>query len=64
MKIKTRLSDFALDYFGEKSGTVHFKRGVVHVSNKSCAFETLVKAAYMARIQLSATGFYKTPKIH
>ena len=27
-------------------------------------FEELVHAAYMARVQLSAAGFYKTPKIH
>ena len=28
------------------------------------SFEELVGEAYMARIQLSAAGFYKTPKIH
>ena len=28
------------------------------------AFAELVKQAYMARVSLSSTGFYKTPKIH
>ena len=28
------------------------------------AFADLVNEAYMARVSLSATGFYKTPKIH
>src|SRR5207253_8430638 len=27
-------------------------------------FDDLVKRAYIARVQLSAAGFYKTPKIH
>jgi xanthine dehydrogenase large subunit len=27
-------------------------------------FPDFIKAAYMARVQLSAAGFYKTPKIH
>ena len=28
------------------------------------AFDAFIKEAYMARVQLSAAGFYKTPKIH
>ena len=28
------------------------------------AFETLIRAAYTARVHLSAAGFYKTPDIH
>ena len=28
------------------------------------AFDDFVKEAYMARVHLSAAGFYKTPKIH
>ena len=31
---------------------------------KSLAFADLVDAAYLARVPLSATGFYATPKIH
>ncbi len=36
----------------------------VRVGNQEIAFVELVKLAYLARIQLSAAGFYKTPKIH
>ena len=36
----------------------------VRVGNQEIPFADLVKQAYMARIQLSAAGFYKTPKIH
>jgi xanthine dehydrogenase large subunit len=36
----------------------------VRIGNQTVAFEALVKEAYMARVQLTATGFYKTPKIH
>ncbi len=36
----------------------------VRVGNQEIAFAELVRQAYMARVQLSAAGFYKTPKIH
>ena len=31
---------------------------------RKIAFDALITAAYYGRIQLSATGFYKTPKVH
>ena len=36
----------------------------VRVGPESLPFEALVKMAYLARVPLSATGFYATPKIH
>ncbi|TIS12728.1 MAG: xanthine dehydrogenase molybdopterin binding subunit, partial [Mesorhizobium sp.] len=36
----------------------------VRIGNQEIAFSDLVKQAYMNRVQLSAAGFYKTPKIH
>jgi xanthine dehydrogenase large subunit len=36
----------------------------VRAADQSISFEALVRDAYMARIQLSAAGFYATPKIH
>ena len=41
-----------------------FLPGRVRVGNQEIPFGELVWQAYMARISLSATGFYKTPKIH
>jgi len=35
----------------------------VHMGGESYAFEQVVKEAYMARVSLSATGFYATPKV-
>ncbi|MDT1064767.1 xanthine dehydrogenase molybdopterin binding subunit [Paracoccus sp. CPCC 101403] len=34
------------------------------IGDEEMSFQDFVKSAYMARIQLSAAGFYKTPKIH
>jgi xanthine dehydrogenase large subunit len=36
----------------------------VRIGNHLVPFPDLIKAAYQARVQLSAAGFYKTPKIH
>jgi len=36
----------------------------VRIGDEEMSFEDFIKTAYMARIQLSAAGFYKTPKIH
>ncbi len=59
-KIKARLTAFAADKWG---GEVSFADGHVQVGERSMSFATLVSEAYMARISLSATGFYKTPKV-
>ncbi|TCS59672.1 xanthine dehydrogenase molybdenum binding subunit apoprotein [Primorskyibacter sedentarius] len=42
---------------------VTFAEGRVHVGEESYTFEEAAKLAYEARISLSATGFYKTPKV-
>ena len=62
--IKDRLVKFACEEHGVKPEQVQFKDGQVRVGRKKFAFAEFIKAAYMARVQLSATGFYKTPKIH
>ena len=36
----------------------------VRVGNQEIPFRALVWQAYMGRVSLSSTGFYKTPKIH
>jgi xanthine dehydrogenase large subunit len=42
---------------------VRFEGGNVHVGAKTLTFAEAAKLAYEARISLSATGFYKTPKV-
>ncbi len=62
--IKGRLIEFAVDRWGVPREQVVFLPGRVRVGNSEMAFAELVKQAYMARVSLSSTGFYKTPKIH
>jgi xanthine dehydrogenase large subunit len=62
--IKARLVAFACKHWQEKPEAIAFLPGRVQVGAREIGFVELVKAAYMARVQLSATGFYATPKIH
>jgi xanthine dehydrogenase large subunit len=63
-QIKDRIVDFAAEKYGVPKDQVVFLPNRVRVGNQEIAFADLVKQAYMARVQLSAAGFYKTPKIH
>ena len=63
-QIKERLADFAAGLWQASPEIVRFAGNRVWVGEESTAFPKLVKAAYDARVQLSAAGFYKTPKIH
>jgi xanthine dehydrogenase large subunit len=62
--IKQRLIAFAAQHFGVSETEVTFAQNHVFVGAQRLRFEELVKLAYMARVSLSATGFYRTPKIH
>jgi xanthine dehydrogenase large subunit len=63
-QIRQRLVDFAAEKFSVPVDQIVFLPNRVRVGNQEIPFTDLVKQAYMARIQLSAAGFYKTPKIH
>ncbi|MCF6124897.1 MULTISPECIES: xanthine dehydrogenase molybdopterin binding subunit [Mesorhizobium] len=63
-QIKDRLTDFAAEKYQVPRDQVLFLPNRVRIGNQEIAFADLVKQAYMARVQLSAAGFYKTPKIH
>lgn len=62
--IKQRLIAFACKHWQEKPEAIAFLPGRVQVGAREIGFVELVRAAYIARVQLSATGFYATPKIH
>lgn len=70
--IKNRLAAFAAEAADCTADEVVFANGHVRapskikgkIKDKSWAFADLVKAAYMARISLSSTGYYATPDIH
>ncbi|MDJ1462828.1 xanthine dehydrogenase molybdopterin binding subunit [Nitratireductor sp. GZWM139] len=63
-QIKNRLIAFAAEAHDVPKDQVVFLPGRVRIGNREIPFVELIGEAYMARIQLSAAGFYKTPKIH
>jgi xanthine dehydrogenase large subunit len=62
--IKARLVAFAAEHWGVPPEQIEFLPGRVRVGNQEILFRELIWQAYMARVSLSSTGFYKTPKIH
>ena len=62
--IKDRLVAFLAERDSVPAETVIFENNQVRVGDQSYSFKEVVSAAYMARISLSATGYYRTPKIH
>jgi xanthine dehydrogenase large subunit len=63
-KIKKRLVRFAVERFGVEPGEVEFHNNAVRVGKETLGFEEFIHLAWFARTSLSATGFYRTPKIH
>jgi xanthine dehydrogenase large subunit len=63
-KIMARLRAFAAETFECDEAQVVFRRDEVQAGDAILPFTELVRRAYFARISLSATGFYRTPKIH
>ncbi len=61
--IRQRLLDFACKQYGVRPETVIFKDDQVLVGSQRFTFADFVSQAYMARIPLSATGYYQTPKV-
>ncbi|MFS2125174.1 xanthine dehydrogenase molybdopterin binding subunit [Pseudomonas sp. Pseusp97] len=61
--LKKRLVDFLAERDGVKPQEIRFEHGGVTVGAQHLGFTEVIQAAYFARIQLSATGFYRTPKI-
>ena len=61
--IKERLIRLAAQSHGVEAESVSFADGRVRIGEQEVTFAELVRQAYAARISLSATGFYRTPKI-
>jgi len=62
--IKERLIAFAAEANNVSPDQIDFRDNRVFIGNRSMPFAELIKQAYLARVSLSSTGFYKTPKIH
>jgi xanthine dehydrogenase large subunit len=61
--LKSRIAEFIANRESISPEEIEFKEGLLSWGTKTIRFEEAVKAAYMDRVQLSATGFYKTPNI-
>ncbi len=63
--LKQRLIEFLAGHYQIVASEITFKAGRVKVGSKAdMSFAELAHLAWFNRVSLSATGFYKTPKIH
>jgi xanthine dehydrogenase large subunit len=63
-KIKKRLVKYASKRFSVAPSDVRFVDNFVQAGDAEISFAELAEQAWLGRISLSATGFYRTPKIH
>jgi xanthine dehydrogenase large subunit len=72
-KLKSRIAEIAVQHFNKDEKHISLKENICFKENqvfdkefpkKKISFEKLVSIAYLNRISLSATGFYKTPGIN
>jgi xanthine dehydrogenase large subunit len=62
--IRRRLAKVAAEAFGVEPEDIVFSGGQVSGGGQSLSFAEVAKRAHRQRVQLSSTGFYRTPKIH
>ncbi len=64
-KVKAALIAYAADHYGCDAQDVRFQDGQVVCGDRPpFVFADFVRQAYMARVPLWSSGFYRTPKIH
>jgi xanthine dehydrogenase large subunit len=61
--IRNRMADFAAKRWKVPKARIRFADGQVLIGNRAIAFGEVARLAHMARISLSSTGYYATPKI-
>lgn len=64
LTIKQRLAEFYAEQVKGDPQQVIFSEQQVFLGDHQIAFTDLIQQAYIGRVSLSASGFYKTPKIH
>ena len=62
-KIKKRLIRFLAEKYDVGQQEVYFTEGQVRMGEQSWTFPELIMEAYLGRVSLSATGYYRTPKV-
>ncbi len=63
-KIRKRMTAFAARHFAVSEAEIEFSDNKVRCGSTVLSFAELVQLAWANRVALSATGFYKTPKIN
>ncbi len=63
-KIRARMAEFLAGRYGVDLQQVRFANGMVQLGEQSITFAEAANQTWFARISLSSTGFYATPKIH
>ena len=63
-QIKDRMSDVAADHFKMPKAEIVFSSNRIYAGNRSISFAELAALSWEKRVSLSATGFYRTPKVH
>lgn len=64
LKLKHRLTGLAATHFGVDETQVRFIDDHVEIGTQRIPFTRLIELAYLNRVSLSATGFFRTPEIH
>jgi len=63
-RIRNRLAEFVAERYGVAEDAVRFVDDEVVAGDTRIPFARLAHEAWFARVSLSATGFYRTPKIN
>jgi xanthine dehydrogenase large subunit len=61
--IRSRMVEFAAKEWKTPKSRIRFEGGQVIIGNQSIAFAELARKCHLARVSLSSTGFYATPKL-
>lgn len=61
--IRGRMAEVAASVWKVAAADIVFAGGRVRAGEQSMSFAELAKKTYMARVSLSSTGYYRTPKI-
>ena len=61
--IKSDLNEFIYDYFKTNS-KIKYENNFVYFDKRKISFKELINTAYLNRVPLSSSGFYKTNKIN
>tara|TARA_B100000029_G_scaffold297353_1_gene290539 strand:+ start:1093 stop:3372 length:2280 start_codon:yes stop_codon:yes gene_type:complete len=63
-KIKDNIFNFIRENFNFTGNSIKYENNYVYFGKNKITFKKLVSLAYLNRISLSSSGFYKTPKIN